>query len=66
MRIREEERRLAVVESELAAERAEKLAEIARLQNDLAEQARISRLKKRQMNERYEAIRSDLTANHAK
>jgi chromosome segregation ATPase len=57
-----EHQRLTAVEQQLAEERVEFKGERDQLEEQVTEEVRVRKLKKRQMNERYEAIRQELTA----
>lgn len=56
-----ERKRVQSVEQDLAKEKEDSASEKARLQAEIDEQVRINRLKKKQMANRYEAIRAQLT-----
>lgn len=57
-----ERKRVQRVESDLANEKKDFEVEKAKLQTEIDEQVRVNRLKKRQMKDRYDAIRAQLTS----
>lgn len=60
-RIDSEQQRLTAIEEKLALEQLSFSEERVQLEDRIAEEVRVRQLKKRQMNERYAAIRDELT-----
>ena len=61
-RIEVEQQRLSEVEERLALEQQNFAQREAKMQEQLEDEIRVRKLKKRQMNERYDAIRKEMTA----